>query len=259
MSIVDRNLEDLRMAAQSYLAGSPIGERVWLLIKQVADSRQWPGDVFTSSHEKQLASIVAEVTNHEELERIKVREEARRKEEAARQLGRELQALRKMRECELASLRNKLVEITSNLQPPSARLSNRDSAKVKVKEILRQLRNLYKADKNLFDDSLLDDINAAKVCVGIATIEQLEQEARDRRRKAVISAHAGFLKARGLDNKGTRQITREHRVTHCYACKEHLDNAIDVECAACGWIICGTCGACGCGYPGIAEHEVDDY
>ena len=61
--------------------------------------------------------------------------------------------------------------------------------------------------------------------------------------------HSTFLLTRGLPNNGLRPATsnRYHRrVTHCWSCKEHLDNSVNVECATCGWIICN-CGACGCG------------
>ena len=39
----------------------------------------------------------------------------------------------------------------------------------------------------------------------------------------------------------------KHRTTHCYQCKDELDNSIHLECNICHWIIC-KCGACGCGY-----------
>lgn len=46
-------------------------------------------------------------------------------------------------------------------------------------------------------------------------------------------------------SKSTNKILR---VTVCFSCKEPLDNRIDIECNACGWIICNRCGACGCDY-----------
>lgn len=61
-----------------------------------------------------------------------------------------------------------------------------------------------------------------------------------------IERHKAFLEKVGLQYKGTCQATpRNRRITHCWHCKHALDNAIDVECMACGWILCG-CGACGC-------------
>lgn len=38
--------------------------------------------------------------------------------------------------------------------------------------------------------------------------------------------------------------SRCHRVTHCWNCRNPLDNEYDIECRKCGWIICPTCGAC---------------
>jgi len=37
------------------------------------------------------------------------------------------------------------------------------------------------------------------------------------------------------------------RLTHCYYCKEPLNNFSDDKCEKCGWIKC-SCGACGCRY-----------
>ena len=64
--------------------------------------------------------------------------------------------------------------------------------------------------------------------------------------------HKINLARNGCEWKGVRKVDmtatgRRHRVTKCWDCKEHLDNAIDLECVACGWILC-QCGACGCGY-----------
>lgn len=60
--------------------------------------------------------------------------------------------------------------------------------------------------------------------------------------------HAMHLERMGMKNVGVRQSEshRVHRTTHCWSCKESLDNHHDLECAGCGWIIC-ECGACGCG------------
>jgi hypothetical protein len=39
------------------------------------------------------------------------------------------------------------------------------------------------------------------------------------------------------------------RVTHCYACRKHLDSVDFSICSKCSWIRCA-CGACGCRYKG---------
>lgn len=65
--------------------------------------------------------------------------------------------------------------------------------------------------------------------------------------------HKEELERLGKKYHGVRQVvrdTRKRRITHCYSCKQPLDNSIDIECISCNWIIC-KCGACGCGYSGI--------
>ncbi len=64
--------------------------------------------------------------------------------------------------------------------------------------------------------------------------------------RLTIRRHSEFLESRSLVNRGVRIPTsHRRRVTHCWLCKRGLDNLIDVECVACGWIVC-RCGACGC-------------
>lgn len=116
-----------------------------------------------------------------------------------------------------------------------------------VEAILEQLRELYKQDAAPFDEKFLGDIRTAKLCSRTITRSDLDRETVERERQSIVTAHEAFLRNRGLVNRGTRLGLGHRRVTHCYNCKCHLDNAVDVECATCGWIICG-CGACGCGY-----------
>ena len=64
--------------------------------------------------------------------------------------------------------------------------------------------------------------------------------------------HKMILQGLGLEWKGVRSPSKDRevsrqRVAHCYLCKHPLDNTVDKECVACGWILC-RCGACGCGY-----------
>ncbi len=51
------------------------------------------------------------------------------------------------------------------------------------------------------------------------------------------------------DDHFLTRVYRElyRRVAHCFRCGGELDNSIDKECEACGWIVCN-CGACGCQY-----------
>ena len=68
--------------------------------------------------------------------------------------------------------------------------------------------------------------------------------------KRLPERHKEYLERLGKEYRGVRPATRDpriRRVTHCYDCKQPLDNSIDIECVACNWILC-KCGACGCGY-----------
>lgn len=62
----------------------------------------------------------------------------------------------------------------------------------------------------------------------------------------VREVHKHFLEKRGIAYNGTSTSTKTRRITHCWSCKNHLDNEIDTECNTCQWIVC-ICGACGCG------------
>ncbi len=86
--------------------------------------------------------------------------------------------------------------------------------------------------------------------------QEIERNARDlerieQQRVANLTPeqrHKERLEQLGIKYLGIRPAIRTtfHRVTHCYSCTQPLDNSVDSECIACGWILC-TCGACGCG------------
>jgi hypothetical protein len=72
-------------------------------------------------------------------------------------------------------------------------------------------------------------------------------------RRAIVEAHDHFLADRRLPPAATRPASGEkRRVAHCYVCGRSLDNSVDLECAACGWIVC-RCGACGCAYDAAGD------
>jgi hypothetical protein len=121
------------------------------------------------------------------------------------------------------------------------------ASRTEVEAILEQLRELYKRDNSPFNEQFLTDIRAAKLSARIITRADLDREAVERERRSIVAAHEAFLDRRGLPIRGTRLGLGQRRITHCYNCKNHLDNAVDVECDGRGWIIC-RCGACGCGY-----------
>lgn len=65
---------------------------------------------------------------------------------------------------------------------------------------------------------------------------------------AVIENHRMVMQEAGMTYRGVRPISRRYRTGHCYSCKRTVDNAYDIECAACGWIVCSNYGKCGCGF-----------
>lgn len=78
---------------------------------------------------------------------------------------------------------------------------------------------------------------------------QVREENEADARKTLEERHRDHLAGLGIEYKGTRGADtrkRSHRVTHCWSCHCNLDNAVDIECVTCNWILC-SCGACGCG------------
>lgn len=80
--------------------------------------------------------------------------------------------------------------------------------------------------------------------------ERIKSENEEKRRWLALSPkerHRERLARLGIPYYGVKKTASSHRVTHCYLCKNYLDNSIDIECGACGWILCD-CGACGCAF-----------
>lgn len=90
-------------------------------------------------------------------------------------------------------------------------------------------------------------------------LERLERERVETERAAeaeriarltLPQRHKELIENLGKKYLGVRPAAhdpRRLRITHCYSCKQHLDNSINLECVSCNWILCN-CGACGCGY-----------
>lgn len=81
-------------------------------------------------------------------------------------------------------------------------------------------------------------------------------------RREIEEKHKIFLKNRAKPFLGTRDRSNflPPRATHCWACHGSLDSTVNLECVACGWILC-TCGACGCGRSSernIVDHDDED-
>lgn len=57
--------------------------------------------------------------------------------------------------------------------------------------------------------------------------------------------HNQYLDSKGLSKqKLIKNTNRNRRVSHCWNCLSTVDNNTDYECMGCGWIVCGSCGAC---------------
>lgn len=72
--------------------------------------------------------------------------------------------------------------------------------------------------------------------------------------RRLVELHRSFLVRRGIPVEGrslvalATDIQKAHGATGCYSCRSSPDDFVHLECAACRWIMCPTCGACGCGY-----------
>jgi len=75
---------------------------------------------------------------------------------------------------------------------------------------------------------------------------------RDAYLAAVSQKHKEFLVALGKHDKGRGGVSRWTRSSNCYNCKGSVTNLFDLECVACGWIVCNSCAACGCGFRGAS-------
>lgn len=95
------------------------------------------------------------------------------------------------------------------------------------------------------------DVKAEMLCQVQKFVEEQKKAVLEKEIQQATAKHKLRLDRLGIHYQGTSNAApgRGRRAAHCYLCKRPLDNAINVECAVCGWIICH-CGACGCGYAG---------
>ncbi len=91
--------------------------------------------------------------------------------------------------------------------------------------------------------SFLQNVHERATCEMTKHAELIEKKKRQ-----AIRNHKEFIEKLGLEYQGVQPLEPKHRrITHCYACKGHIDSNINIQCASCGWLIC-SCGSCGCGY-----------
>ena len=78
--------------------------------------------------------------------------------------------------------------------------------------------------------------------------EKLRSQAEKKYLDEVEKKHKTFMQSINLSSGLLRKNINGRRVNNCYNCKKTVDNSRDYECVSCNWIICGLCGACGCGF-----------
>lgn len=82
-------------------------------------------------------------------------------------------------------------------------------------------------------------------------LEKLENLSLEERHKANLEFFN--LPWKGVRKMDFTNMTYKSRSTHCWFCRADIDNATNLECVSCNWILCD-CGACGCGYT-INEYK----
>lgn len=62
----------------------------------------------------------------------------------------------------------------------------------------------------------------------------------------VVENHSAYLGRIGKPAANLQEASSSYlRTTQCHRCTSPIDTDFNLECAACGWIVCN-CGACGC-------------
>jgi hypothetical protein len=104
----------------------------------------------------------------------------------------------------------------------------------------------------IFSERYLESLNEKDVIVAREILASLKDEYQKRKEEfyssVVQERHRQFLANAGRSAPKTVRARKKSRASYCWNCRQPVDNSIDLECSGCGWIICGSCGACGCTY-----------
>ena len=115
-------------------------------------------------------------------------------------------------------------------------------------------RKKWEAPYFVFADRYLETLHATELLDARNELQQLKEQFKHKKEdfySALVKArHCHFLADKGLSGQESRRAGGRKRASVCWNCKQPVNNAIDFECSACHWIICGSCGACGCTYGG---------
>ena len=141
-----------------------------------------------------------------------------------------------------------IIEIRDQSTQIPIRLAAENRRKEEEKEEQRIQKAISYLDSNQIpypDDVKRGDLPS--FAENIKKRERLEEE----KIRLLNDNHKLFLLRKGLDSDNRFLISlntpNSRRITHCYSCKSHLDEAQHLNCSVCRWIVC-PCGACGCGY-----------
>jgi hypothetical protein len=112
------------------------------------------------------------------------------------------------------------------------------------REYLRHGRQWYDAKSRIG----LPAVEADRMEALLRSKPALLEEAHAVEARECLARHRARLTSLGIAHRGAGPACGWiHRCTHCWACKHPLDSEVDLQCYACGWILC-RCGGCGCGF-----------
>lgn len=142
----------------------------------------------------------------------------------------------------------------ANLENMYLENANFEGANLARANLTRSVLRWARFDRAILNDAILDGADVVGTTLAAMLkqqkLEKERQERLEKQRQETLEAHKQFLKSRNLECHGVQVATaRQRRVTHCWNCKGHLDNSVDLECSACSWILC-RCGVCGCSHSG---------
>jgi hypothetical protein len=106
--------------------------------------------------------------------------------------------------------------------------------------VVSYLEDLKKNEPELFEKNIVHEENA---------IKYLKTYIKEKKSKIqfefLTTIHNDYLTKKGL---APRLLVKtklgKRRTSHCWNCKDSVDNTIDYECEKCKWIVCASCGAC---------------
>ena len=128
-----------------------------------------------------------------------------------------------------------------------ARIQKKEKEEEEEKEILKQ-KKIKKEKEEIEEERARNDMKErARLRSEEKEREELKKQ-KEREEEAIVN-HRKNINSLGVNYLGTSFALKKRRTPNCYGCKAGLDNAVDLECNLCHWVICH-CGACGCGWSG---------